>query len=478
MSDPTAAKDFQFGSQNGFFLLDAQGHVGSTFFISGEPQTIATVDLTNDAAVSWFQSLLQRTLDFGYDGWMHDFGEYVQRSWTAHDGSSGEVLHNRFPVLSAKSAFEFLERVRPNDYLFFVRSGGSGTQQFVPAVWGGDAEATFDDTQGIPSALRSGLNLGMSGVPYWGSDGTGFKCLTNYPRDKEVYLRWAELMAVSPIMMHQNACSNPVHPGQTKWTLWSDDETTATYAAMARLHTRLQPYFEVLAQEAHDTGVPLMRHPFLTNPDEIRARDVDGAFFLGSSLFVAPVVRRGERIKTTWLPPGRYVDVDDGTIYLGDSDSDVDIDAPLDKLPLLLVENRLVPMLDSAIETLAEVPPDAPANPSYTSPVTPSMVADRLDVMAAIGPGGSAHMRLTDGTELAIEPTAQPNESDLVDGAGDGHDMQDCARCVARDAKGTTARLRANGSVAHQDEIVVDGLRLSSSGGPARRVRWTILRLP
>src|SRR5262249_29956789 len=161
------------GKEHGFFLKDGSDDAPApTFFISGKPQTLATIDLTNDDAVAWFQTLLQRTLDLGYDGWMHDFGEYVGRSWRAHDGSNGTELHNPFPVLSAKAAHDFLERARPNDYLFFVRSGGAGTQQYVPAVWGGDAEATFDDTQGIPSSLRSGLNLGMTGVPYWGSDGT------------------------------------------------------------------------------------------------------------------------------------------------------------------------------------------------------------------------------------------------------------------------------------------------------------------
>ena len=39
---------------------------------------------------------------------------------------------------------ELMERERPNDYLYFVRSGYSGTQAFTPAVWGGDAQV---DTQ-------------------------------------------------------------------------------------------------------------------------------------------------------------------------------------------------------------------------------------------------------------------------------------------------------------------------------------------
>ncbi|MCS6898516.1 MAG: hypothetical protein NZX77_01930, partial [Polyangiaceae bacterium] len=209
-NDPAAAADYAFGKERGYFIKKPDGEPAITFFISGKLLDVATIDLTNPAAVSWFQDLLRRTLALGYDGWMHDFGEYVPRDAVLFDGRRGDEVHNEFPVLSAKAAYELMEKERPGDYLYFVRSGYSGTQAYTPAVWGGDAEATFDEVQGIPSAVRSGINLSASGVPYWGSDMTGFKCLTSDPRDKDVFLRWVELAAVSPIMMEQNACSNPL----------------------------------------------------------------------------------------------------------------------------------------------------------------------------------------------------------------------------------------------------------------------------
>ena len=68
-----------------------------------------------------------------------------------------------------------------------------------PGLWALmlDAEATFDETLGLPSAVRAGLNESMSGVPYWGSDMTGFKCITTAPNDKEVFERWVEVGALS-----------------------------------------------------------------------------------------------------------------------------------------------------------------------------------------------------------------------------------------------------------------------------------------
>ncbi len=305
---PGATEDLAYGKAHGMFALDADGTLGETFFISGAAQTLATIDLTKPEAVTWFQSLLRRSLALGYDGWMHDFGEYVRRGWKFADGRNGEAVHNQFSVLSAKAAHDLLVAEKRDDFLFFVRSGYTGSQQYVPAVWSGDPEATFDDTQGLPAMLRGGINLGLSGVPLWGSDISGYKCITDFPRDKDIYLRWVEMGAVSPIMMEQNACSNPVGEKREKWKLWNDQETIDVYGAMARLHTRLAPYFDVLARESHVSGVPIMRHPFLYHPREPEAWTAESSFYLGASLFASPVVQRAKLDKDTWLPPGKWVE--------------------------------------------------------------------------------------------------------------------------------------------------------------------------
>jgi sulfoquinovosidase len=462
--------DLEYGKANGLFVMTPEGTVGETFFISGEPQTLATIDLTKPEAVAWFQDLLRRSLALGYDGWMHDFGEYVRRPWRFANGKNGEEMHNQFPVLSAKAAHDLLVAEKRDDFLFFVRSGYTGTQQYVPAVWGGDPEATFDETQGLPSMLRGGLNLGMSGVPLWGSDVTGFKCITDFPRDKEVYLRWAEMGAVSPIMMEQNACSNPLGRRE-KWKLWNDQETIDVYGAMARLHTRLAPYFEVLARESHATGVPIMRHPFLYHPREPEVWSADSSFYLGPSLFTSPVVHRGVVVKDTWLPPGKWVDLADLVVY--DGGKRVAIPAPLGKLPLLVKDGGIVPMLDASIETLA------PA--SEPGVITPAKVADRLDVVVALSAGQEARITLADGTELLARRTAgasaasgyaevTPEQIAMCDGKAPAEG------CFVAREEGMVSRLRVTTPLAAATDVGHDDVVLSAKGPLARRVRWDVMR--
>lgn len=463
---PNATTDYEFGKTNNFFVRRPDGQPAITEFVSGKLLRISAIDLTNPDAVKWFQDLLRRTLDLGYDGWMHDFGEYIPREAVLFDGRKGDEFHNAFPVLSAKAAHDLMEAERPGDYLFFVRSGGSGTQKFVPAVWGGDAEATFDDSQGLPSSMRSGMNLGMSGVPYWGSDMTGFKCLTGDPNDKEIFLRWVEFGAVSPIMMEQNACKNPIGD-KVKWKLFNDEETILHYKKYAGLHTRMQPYFQVLAKEASETGRPLMRHPFLMHPDAPEAWAIEDAFFLGSALYVSPVVQRGQTSKDIWLPPGKtYVHWEDLSVHAGGTTPK--IAAPLGKMPIFLVSGELLPLLDPSIDTLAPA-----TDPTV---VTPETVKDRLDVVVGLAPGQEAQLVLADGTELWAkrESANAGNPGALAQVMPT--EITDCAKCFVATTEGQVARMRVNSDAETAFDLTIEDVHVKASKGPARRIRWDVLR--
>jgi len=466
---PTAAADYAHGRDNGLFLRGPDGQPSLTFFISGVGQEIAAIDLTNPAGEAWFHTLLQRSVDLGYDGWMHDFGEYTARDVTAFDGRTGEELHNAYPVLSARAAHRFWEATRPGDYLFFVRSGYTGSQAFIPAVWSGDPEGSFDQVQGLPSMLRGGVNLGLSGVPYFGPDAQGYKCINEgVDRNQELYFRWLQFSAVTPIMMDQDRCF-ALTMERPKWFIWDDAFTSAEYGRYASLHTRLQPYFLLLAAEAHARGTPIMRHPFLVNPEQPAAALVDGAYWLGPSLFTAPVVARGQTVKDTWLPPGRFVDFWDHRVFVGGTT--VAIPAPITVLPLLVKENALVPLLDAQVQTLA------PA--TVPNVVTAQSVADRLDVLAAISPGGSASLTLVDRTVLQVTHHPGRAGNPLALATVDPAAVQDCARCtVAPTPSGDVTRVRLNSALATEDVVDLEELSVSFGSGPARRVRWDVLVLP
>ena len=216
-----------------------------------------------------------------------------------------------------------------------------------------------------------------------------------------------------------------------------------------------------LAREAHASGLPLMRPPFLFFPKRSETWALEDAFFLGPALYTAPVLRRGVVQRDVWFPPGaRYVDWDTRDVFA--PDTKFTLDAPLNKLPLYLVENQLVPMLDPAVQTLA------PA--SDPSVVTAASKADVLDVRVALGPGGSASLTLTDGTQLSARWTTDQGHANFVEETT----LDGCENCFV----GADTEVHLAGTKTANSTLQFDAVELKASGGPERLVRWHVIRLP
>lgn len=470
VTDPKAAADYAEGHAKGYFVKLDDGSEFNTFMISAGPQTVATIDMTNPDAVTWFGTLLGRSLDLGYDGFMLDFGEYIPPNAKMFDGRAGWEAHNAFPIDYQKATWDYMTEARGDDFLYFARSGYTGTQAYIPVHWSGDPDASFDDAKGLPSQIRAGINAGLSGIPFWGSDISGYTCLNNPPADKDVFLRWVEFGAFSSDMHEENACSGGVTQ-QKKWTLWSDAETTQVYGDYARLHTRLFPYLYAAAEEATLTGMPIMRHPVLMNPREADAYGVTLEYYFGPSLYVAPVARRAQTTRDLWLPPGRWVD---WFTLEPLASGHITRDAPLDSLPLFLASGGVVAMLDPSIETLAPA-----TDPSV---VTRDKVAGLYDVRAAIDTAkatGSA--TLVDGTKLDVALAASGDVT-LPTGyttAPDDATLATCSACGRIDVLPTgVRRVRLTTAKEASGTVTAGALSLTHGGSTDTRIRWDVAVLP
>ena len=458
---PEAASLLAEGRARDVFVHLDDGREFDTFMVSGGSGRVATIDFTNPAATAWYQEKLQGALDLGYDGWMLDFGEYLPQHARMHDGKTGFEAHNLYPLLLQHATYDYLRRVRGNDFMIFTRSGYTGTQATTSLAWSGDPSASFDDARGLPAQVRSGIGAGLSGIPFWGSDISGFTCLNDPPADKEVYLRWAEFGALSSDMHDENACAGATGGGK-KWTLWSDDETVAVYGAYARLHTRLFPYIYSAAQEATLTGMPVIRHPLLMSPREPEAWETTHEYWFGPSLYVAPVVRRGATTREFWLPPGVWFDWWTGDAVSGGAR--MMRDAPLGIIPLYQRAGSIIAMLSSDVQTLA---------PS-TDPSVIDMRArtDVLDARVALASSAAfATTTLVDGATLSASfgagTFAAPTDSVQ---AVNEEDLASCSRCWRTDqVSKSTVRVRVTAT----GDVNAGALTLHAP--TTLRVRWDIM---
>lgn len=460
-SDSPLADLVTEGVENGYFLRDSTGNPSEVWMLSGGLVNVYMIDFTVPDAVEWYESMLGWAVDIGYSGWMYDFGEYVQPDAVADVGTTGEELHNIYPVLYQGVAYRFLEDgPLAGDWLTFARSGFTGASRYAPMVWAGDPAASFEEADGLPSMVRAGISAGISGIPHWGGDIGGFHCTADGSEaaDEELLVRWIQQGSMSPNMQDQDSCLGGT--GE-KANIFDDPLAQQAWRTYARLHTRLFPYLYTYSHLASENGSPIMRHVFLEHPDRTDLADVDDAYYLGHAILVAPVLERGATTRTVDLPSGTYLDWQDEQVVAGGAP--VTLDAPLAKLPLLLRDGHLVPMLDPTIDTLAEE--------THSDVVGPGDVSDVYDVVGLVTLAtGQASFTLWDGGNLEVEWTGTFVPPSGFTEASDEAELSTCDGCyLVQDLGGGLARVRLSTTDA---SVIAGGLELTSS--VTRRIRWDL----
>lgn len=432
---------------------------GTPYVVLDPPYNAGMVDFTNPAAVKWYQGWLQQALDDGWDGWMYDFAEYVPLDAVMFDGTTGLEAHNKYPILYQQAAFDLLEKVRKKDYLIFVRSGYAGTGGRVPMVWAGDQNTDFSLSDGLPAALTGALNLGMSGVPFWGSDISGYHYIFNPPPDKDVYLRWTEVGAFSADMHDENegAGNSPV---SDRWQIWKDQQTLDIYKKYASMKTRMVPYTKVAAAQAHATGAPVMRHLSLLFPKDGKTYGIGDEYMLGDSLLIAPVVSRGAVTRDVYLPGDAYFDFWTGVRVGGHTT--INAQAPLDAVPIYATMGAIVPLLAPDVETLI------PA----TDGSGVVSAADRRDFVEVwIYAGNTTQFTLDDGAVIsqsapasAFSPGKPVAKNATLTVAATEKDLETCVACALDDPANhqLSISLKTSG-----DTITAGPLTVSLAQGPS-----------
>jgi alpha-glucosidase (family GH31 glycosyl hydrolase) len=292
----------------------------------------------------------------GFDGWMEDFGEYTPPDAQSADGTPPEQMHNLYPLTYHRAMAEVAAQFeRP--LARFVRSGWTGSAAYSPIVWGGDPTTGWG-FDGLRSCVTQALSMGLSGVAIWGSDIGGFFTLGEQRLTVELLVRWIQFGAVSVVMRTKSAgiAIPPVERPQ----IW-DPEVLPHWRRWAGLHTRLNPYLKMAAQEYAETGLPIMRHLGLTFPDDPVASGIEDQFLLGPDLLVAPVLEPGARERTLYLPDGdwvyagRFVEAESLVPLFAprlQGPAWVTLPAPLDEMPLLARAGAQIPLLGREVLSL------------------------------------------------------------------------------------------------------------------------------
>ncbi len=307
---------------------------------------MALYDATNPAARALVWSAVRRNyLDNGIEVWWLDACEPEARAPNPERLSflagPGDEVMNLYPLAHAQAFFDGMHEAGREEVVLLCRSAWAGSQRYGAGVWSGDIPATWES---LRRQVRAGLNIAISGIPWWTSDIGGFH--GGDPADpdyRELIVRWFQYGAFCPLFrLHGNreprtAFDANISGGPNE--VWSyGDEAYDLICDVLRLRERMRPYLDTQMRVAHESGMPPMRPLFVDFPDDPHSWTIEDEFMLGPDVLVAPILDPGRRGRQVYLPPGCWTDawscatVDGGRI--------IDVDAPIDRIPVFF-RNRI-----------------------------------------------------------------------------------------------------------------------------------------
>ncbi len=316
---------FAEAKARGFFLNGTDGSPWIGALWGSFHPDVAVIDVTNPEAVDWWTAIIKARLREGVDALKTDFGEAIPLETKAHNGMTGDRLHNAYALLYNDVVATAMEDVGQPAVLWGRASWAGGQRHAVK--WGGDCNSTWQD---LASTLRAGLSMAMSGHSFWSHDIGGF----HGEPTQELYIRWAQFGLLSPLSRFH---------GTTSRLPWDFGDEAFTYVKrVAELRMRLLPYLYSAAWDAVENGLPMMRPMVLAYPETPEARLADLQYLIGDHLLVAPIFRNDSH-RAVWFPGGGWIHYATGEHLVGPGWRDVTV--PLEFAPLWVRDGAVVPML-------------------------------------------------------------------------------------------------------------------------------------
>jgi oligosaccharide 4-alpha-D-glucosyltransferase len=299
----------------------------------------ALVDIFKPAAQQYYWGFYKEKIEEGVSGWWFDLLEPERSSDSLRFSVGKEInYHNLFPLVWEKNAFDGYRRDFPADRIFLLpRSGYAGMQRYSTFPWSGDNDRSWE---GLKAQIPIILNMGLGGVGYMHSDAGGFT--GNKTRNPELYSRWLEFAAFSPVMRTHGDAT-----GYTPEPVFWDDTTRLRVTRYIKLRYQLLPYNYTLAYQNTITGRPLAMPVNYFEAENTRLENINDEFLWGAQMLVAPVIVNGQTVKKVLFPKGEWIGWNDLKYYRDSAE----VTAPVDSLPIFVKAGSIIPMVSPITNT-------------------------------------------------------------------------------------------------------------------------------
>jgi len=285
----------------------------------------------------------------GVDGWWLDAPEpeINAAQWRAYPTGMGPAyeVFNAYPLMHSTGIYQG-QRAATDEkrVVILTRSAYAGQQRNSAITWSGDIQGTW---QVLRNQIPAGLNLSLSGVPYWNTDTGGFfgnRSAGNgdpsNPQYQELFSRWFQFSAFCPMFRVHG--SYGLKPGKEFYRF--DEKTQAILRTYLDLRYRLLPYLYSVAWQVTSNGGTFMRPLVMDFSNDPEVLGIGDQYLFGPSILVTPVTTAGATTQSVYLPASSTPWTNFWTGETCPAGQRVEAAAPIETLPLFIRPGSIIPM--------------------------------------------------------------------------------------------------------------------------------------
>lgn len=311
-------------------------------------QTIPWVNSNKKFIKSMFKNILTPMENAGVDFWWLDWQQGLYDSKVKN-------LSNTWWINYA--FFTQMERNRDTRPMLYHRWGGLGNHRYQVG-FSGDAVASWKSLAFQPYFNSTASNV-LYG--YWSHDLGGH---IGNRIDPEMYTRWLQFGALSPIMRTHSQKSAGMN--KEPWVFAKEYSDVIRRTILQRYE--MAPYIYTMARKGYDEGLSLCRPMYYDYPESKEAYEFANEYMFGDNLLVAPITepaQNGYVQLSVWLPEGEWYEMHTGTLLQGGKVWHRSF--AVDEYPIYVKAGSVLPM--------------------YTTDVM-NLTANDEDVVVTVFPGG------------------------------------------------------------------------------------------